>query len=85
LHLSTFITHIVGRTPLDERSAHHRDLSLHNTKHSQQTDSHASSGIRTNDTSKRVTSDRAATGTCKTFIGTSNFVIKVFYLPTDAQ
>jgi hypothetical protein len=41
-----------GRTPLDERSVHHRDLYLTTQKHSQETNIHAPSGIQTQDPSK---------------------------------
>jgi len=46
-----------GRTPLDERSTHRRDLYLttHNT-HNRQKD-HAPSGIRTHNLSKRAAAD----------------------------
>jgi hypothetical protein len=37
----------LGRTPLDEGSTDRRDLYLTNTQHSQDTDIHAHSGIRT--------------------------------------
>ena len=49
----------VGRTPLDEWSARRRDLYLttHSTQHSQQTNIHASGGIRTRNPSKRTVAD----------------------------
>jgi len=47
----------VGRTPLYERSARRRDLYLHNTQHSQQTNIHASGGIQTHDLSRRAAAD----------------------------
>jgi hypothetical protein len=47
----------LGRTPLDEGSTRHRDFHLYNTQHSQQTNIHAVSGIRTRSPRKR-----AATG-----------------------
>jgi hypothetical protein len=59
----------VGRTPLDEVSAHRRDLYLttHNTQHTQQTNIHAPGGILTHDRSRRAAVElpleRAATGT----------------------
>jgi len=46
----------LGRTPLNEWSALHREL--YNTQHSQQTDIHAPSGIRTHNPSKRAATDR---------------------------
>jgi len=49
----TFRHTTLGRTPLDEWSARRRDLLPHNTQHSQQTDIHASGGIRTHNPSKR--------------------------------
>jgi hypothetical protein len=55
------ITHIrhttLGRTPLDEGSARRRDLYLTTQQHSQETDIHASGGIRTHDPSKRAAVD----------------------------
>jgi hypothetical protein len=50
-------THIQthGRTPLDEWSARRRDLYLHRT--TQQTDIHASSGIRNRDPSNQAAAD----------------------------
>ena len=47
----------VGRTPLDEWSARHRDLHLTNTQHSQQTNIHAPGGIRTHALSRRAAED----------------------------
>jgi hypothetical protein len=44
----------VGRTPLDEWSAHRRDLYLINTQHSQQTNIHALGGIWTRNPSRRT-------------------------------
>ena len=46
----------LGRTPLDEWSARRRDLYM-TTQHLQQTDIHASGGIRTRIPSKRVAED----------------------------
>ena len=40
-------------TPLDERSAQQRDINLHITQHSQETNIHASSGIWTHNCSKQ--------------------------------
>ena len=54
-HTHTY-AHTLGRTPLDEWSARHRDLCL-TTQHSQQTDIHASVGIRTRSLSNRAASD----------------------------
>ena len=58
----------VGRTPLDEWLARRRDLYLTalNTQHLQQTDIHASGGIRTHIAGERPQTyalDGAATGT----------------------
>jgi hypothetical protein len=50
-------TTTVGRAPLDEGSAHCRDLYLTNTQHSQQTNIHAPGGIRTRDPSRRPAAD----------------------------
>ena len=54
----------LGRTPLDEGSIRYRDLYLYNAQHSQQTNIHAVSGIRTRNPSKRAAEgyalDRAA-------------------------
>jgi hypothetical protein len=48
----------VGRTPLDEGSAHRRDLYLtQHTQHSQSTNIHASGGIRTHILSRRAAAD----------------------------
>jgi hypothetical protein len=47
----------VSRTPLDEWSARRRDLYLHNTQHSQQTDVHALGRIRTHNLIKRAAAD----------------------------
>jgi len=41
LHLITLVTHSLDNTPLEEGSAHRRDLYLHSTQHSQETDIHA--------------------------------------------
>ena len=51
------ITHTLGRTALDEASAHDRDLYLYNTQHSQETDINVRGGVRTHSTSKRTASD----------------------------
>jgi hypothetical protein len=51
-HTQTHIT--VGRTPLDEGSAHCRD---HNTNTVQETNIHAPGGIRTHDPSRRSAAD----------------------------
>jgi hypothetical protein len=62
-HTQTHTT--VGRTPLDEGSAHCRDLYLTTHKHSQKTNIHAPVRIRTHYPSKRSAADlldRAATG-----------------------
>jgi hypothetical protein len=57
----------VGTTPLDEWSGRHRNLYLHKTQHSQETDIHAPDGIRTHNPSRRAAADppleRATTGT----------------------
>jgi hypothetical protein len=45
----------LGRNPLEERSARHRDLYI--TKHSQQTNIHASGGIQTHNPSRRTAAD----------------------------
>jgi len=42
----------VGRAPLDKWSARPRDLSLYNTQQSQDTNIHATGGIRTRSLSK---------------------------------
>jgi len=47
----------VGRTPLDEWWARHRDLYQDNTQHSQETNIHVPSGIRTHNPMKRVAAD----------------------------
>ena len=47
----------VGRTFLDEWSAHRRDLYLTNTQHSQQTNINAPGGIRTRNPSGRAAAD----------------------------
>ena len=48
----------VGRTPLDEWSARRRDFYLkRKTLHSQQTDIHASGGIKTQNLSRRATAE----------------------------
>jgi hypothetical protein len=57
-HSSSFLDHTqrsttVGRTPLDEWSAHRRDLYL-TTQHSQQTNTHATGDIRTYDLSRQA-------------------------------
>jgi hypothetical protein len=49
--------HALGRTPLDERWAHRRDLYLYNTQHSKETDVHAAGGIRTHNPIKRAAAD----------------------------
>jgi len=54
-HPERYIT--VSRTPLDERSARHRELYLHDSQHFQQTDIYACSGIRTRNPSKRADTD----------------------------
>ena len=46
-----------GRTLLDEWSARRRDLYLHNTQHSQQTNIHVTGGIRTHNLSRTAASD----------------------------
>jgi hypothetical protein len=53
LHLITF-----GWTPLDEGSACRRGLCLHNIQHSQETNIHALSGIRTRNPSNRAAADQ---------------------------
>jgi hypothetical protein len=51
-------THTHGKTPLDECSARHRDLYLHRTtQHTNTTNIHAPSGIRTRDRSNQATAD----------------------------
>ena len=58
LHLVTFNdAYTLDKTPLDERSARRRDLYLHNTQHSQQTDIYAPGGIRTRNFSKQEAAD----------------------------
>ena len=47
----------VGRTPLDEWSARRRDLYLTTRQHSQQTNIHAPSGIRTHNLSRRAAAE----------------------------
>ena len=47
----------LGRTPMDECLAHHSDLYSDNTQHSHETDTHASSGIRTHILIKRAAAD----------------------------
>ena len=49
--------HTSGRTPLNEWSARHRDLCLHNTQQTQKTKNHALSGTRTRDPDNRAASD----------------------------
>ena len=44
----------IGKTSLEKRSARRRDLYLHNTQHSQQTDIHVPGWIRTRNPSKRA-------------------------------
>jgi hypothetical protein len=72
--LNDIYTYKIFRTPLDEGSAYRRDLYLHNTQHSQDTDSHAAGGNRTlNPTSERQETyalDREAT-----VIGSTEFII----------
>jgi len=46
-----------GRTPLGERPARRRDFYLHNTQHSQQTNTHVPGGIRTHDFSRLAAVD----------------------------
>lgn len=46
--------HTLGMNPLDERSAPRRGLYLYNSQHSQDTDTHAPTGIRTRSPSKRT-------------------------------
>ena len=56
----------LGRTPLDEWSARRKDLYLHNTQHSQQTDIHTPAGfepaIPACERPQTRTLDRAGTG-----------------------
>jgi hypothetical protein len=53
----TLIGHTtVGKTPLDELSARHRDLYL-TTQHSPETNIYVPSGIRTHNPSKRAAAD----------------------------
>jgi len=47
----------VGRTRLDQWPACRRDLYLTTTQHSQQTDIHATGGIRTHNSSRRAAAD----------------------------
>jgi hypothetical protein len=47
----------VGRAPLNEWSARHRDPSIWQHKHSQETNIHARGGIRTHDPSKPSAAD----------------------------
>ena len=47
----------VGRTPLDECSARRKRPLPDNTQHSQQTDIHATGGIRTHNLSRRAAAD----------------------------
>ena len=47
----------IGRNPLDQCSARRRDLYLDNTQHSQETDIHATGGIRTYNSSKRTAAE----------------------------
>jgi hypothetical protein len=58
MHVITFNdTNALGRTPLDEGSAPRRGVYLHNTKHSQETDTHSPGGIRTRNPSNRAAAD----------------------------
>ena len=50
-------THTLGRTPLDERWARRRCLYLQNTQQIKETNIHAPSGIKTNDSSNRAAAD----------------------------
>ena len=69
--LNVALLHLItpGWTPLDEGSARRRGLCLHNTQHSQETNTHALGGIRTRNPSKRAAEtyalDRAAIATHK--------------------
>ena len=79
LHLITLIdAYKFGRTPLDEGSAHHRDLSSHNTKHSHQTAMRPVGFERTilaGEGQQTYALDCAATGTGKSFTEACNFVL----------
>jgi hypothetical protein len=55
--ITLFDTYTLCRAPLDEGSACRRGLYLYNTQNSQETDIHASSGIRTRNPSKRAAAD----------------------------
>jgi hypothetical protein len=50
-------THTPGRANLDEGSARRRDLYLHNTETTQETDVHETGGARTRNPSKRAAAD----------------------------
>jgi len=54
---SITITHIPGRTPLNERAVRRRGRYLHNTQQTQETNIHALSGTRTRDLSNQADSD----------------------------
>jgi hypothetical protein len=64
-------------SPLEEGSAHRRNLYVYNTKHSQQIDIHAPGGIRSRNPRKRTTAelplDRTATG-----IGIKRFILYIY-------
>jgi hypothetical protein len=56
VEVSTHHTHTLGRTPLNELSAHCRGRYLHNTQQPQEMNIHALSGIRTCDPSNQAAS-----------------------------
>jgi len=53
-YMTTLRHTTAGRTPLDEGSAHRRDIYLANAQHSKQTDIHATDGIRNHNPSNRA-------------------------------
>jgi hypothetical protein len=65
-----FLTHSLthsltpGRTPVNKRSARCRGRYRHNTQQTQQTNSHALSGIRTRDFDSQIASDLCLTPHC---------------------
>ena len=69
-------TQMHGRTPLNEWSARRRGRYLHYTQHTQETNFHARSGIRTCDSSSQATADldRMDTGIGRIELSFSYFV-----------
>jgi hypothetical protein len=74
LHLITHMgVYTLGRTPLDEGSAHRRGFYLYNKQHSQETNLHAPGGLRT-----RNPSNLTATDVRLTPLGHRNRLIRTF-------